>query len=431
MLRGTNLIWLMWIGTACQVKSAGIDDSEGGATSGGVATTDTGGVATAGSGGVDPGGCEEDGTGTAGGGGSTAGSDPQCPQEQPPYEKPTDRPELVCGGASRVAVLDPGAFNHIMLTPGGDSLAVGSGQDEEDGLRVVMVAELGAGDDDEAVLDRWSDPDTWVLQASGAGIDAVGNLHVAYYESRPGGRLRLRKQDPAGVLLHDLDLGSHDDGRWSEAPLAVAPDGSSAIRIWDHDAKDTTLSRLDPDGVVLWTRSGADAIYADDINADGALVGAIEQRTGFRVLEADGSVRLEIAWPFTHHGTSAIDPNGNVAIATLNSGTEFRYARFAADGAPLWERTSTLSPSAFPAAIDTNAAGDVAIGGGLNGELPWRAFMMRIDAGGELIDQHTCKNASRNNGKAIALSDSGRVVLSGWAFADDDSEDWGFIAAFE
>jgi hypothetical protein len=406
MARGTTLLWILGACAACQLQGAGASDSSSGAGS------DTG---------------DGEDTGTAGGG-STAGGDPQD-TEQPPYEKPTDRPTLTCDGASQIAVLEPGSFQHVMLTPGGDALAVGHGYHDE-GSVALLVAQLGSGDADNAVIDRWPNPAELILQPSGAGIDAAGNLHVAYYETRPGGRLRLRKQDPAGVVVHDLDLGPHSEQKWAGSPLAIAPDGSAAIRIQNYDLHEPILSRLDPDGAVLWTRTGADAIQADDLNAEGALVGAHE-RLGFRVLEPDGSVRVEIAWSFTHQGIATIDPAGNVAIATNNHGSQFRYARFAPDGSLLWERVSTLPSSAYPASIASNASGDLAIGGGLQNELPWRSFALRIDAAGNLLGQHVCDNTPRNNGNAITLSDSGRAVLTGYVWAEDDSEQWGYLASFE
>lgn len=255
------------------------------------------------------------------------------------------------------------------------------------------------------------DPELWFIHFG--GVDDGDHAYLALRDRADADpRQRLRKVDTSGALVWEVDVGPAEE-TLRNMP-AVGPDGSTVV------TEQSKMSRRDADGALVWQRPrdpGA-LLTAVSLNAGGAIA-AIELTTArIWVLEPDGSPR----WIGEFGGRWAeyafLDDAGEV-IASSDDGV---LARFAADGALLWERTAASLGLAGFLGLAMNAAGEVALIGHPT-EGPGTQ-MITLDAAGEAAVVRGCTGASVQH---VAIDADGAVYVAGYVSVNFDA----WAAAFD
>lgn len=254
-----------------------------------------------------------------------------------------------------------------------------------------------------------------------SGPDGLGNWFMTTVEDNDSRRRWIHKFDVAGDPVWKVDLGlSPPENSIDVMAIAVAPNGELVLT---DDA--FGLHRLSADGEPLWDVKPADYLRIAAINDAGEIVGLSPgENPGVQVLNADGSLRWQFAWPQADgmYGRADINAAGEVVAGATWSGVPIK--RFSAAGELLWQREYSFMPDAILLdQLAFNDAGEIAVAGHTFD--PPSALVIKLDAQGEPVATHRCSEGSVLT--AITIDAAGAIYAGG------SINDGGlpFVAAFD
>lgn len=355
---------------------------------------------------------EPGGTGTGEFGGSSTGLDDGGDDtgDQPPPNSWLPEPPVgpfTCTDARWVFTGDqPTYVRELGLDPRQHLLA-----HEERGL--LDLDELGQLD-----VERVVDISPW-WQTSGP--DALGNWMMTSVEDNPARRRWVHKFDVAGDLVWKVDLGLPPEEYMIDVmAIAIAPNGELVLT--DDESK---LHRMSADGEPLWDIKPANYLRIAAINDAGEIVGLSPgDNPGVQVLNADGSLRWQFAWPQAGDMNGRADINAAGEVVAGASWVGVPIKRFSAAGELLWQRDYSFMPDAIQLdQLAFNDAGEIAVAG--HTFEPPTSLVIKLDPQGEPIAVHRCSEGSTIT--AITIDAAGAVYAAG----SIDDGGLPFVAAFD
>jgi hypothetical protein len=262
-------------------------------------------------------------------------------------------------------------FSALALDPTGNIFTVGITDGSMDG------PQLGGGDciarkyDDAGNLlwGRQFGTANWDV-AQGAAADSSGNFFVTGFANytlainpRPT-YAYLRKLNMSGNLLWELKIdGTGDDlgsgvGVDALGNSYVCGSTDGALQGPNAGASDVFLSKVDPSGVVLWTRQfgdfNEDIAYnvAVDPAGDSYVTGRAFNAMFLKKYDSDGHLQwTQQGGDNSRAGSVSLDGLGNVYIAGQVQTTPF-VAKFSTAGALAWWRYPPELASGYLPAVD-------------------------------------------------------------------------------
>lgn len=263
------------------------------------------------------------------------------------------------------------------------------------------------------------------------GVDATAHRYTAFYDYGPQKARGVRKVDAAGALVWERDLGPVPNGEFSGLSLAVAPNGATVVteRWWNGGDDTTRLVKHDAAGAQIWDEQ-VDPLLKGvlAINDQGAMAAVSYNNGGGEVrgLAPDATTLwTHNRWILDAHW-AAIDPAGSVVLGAPGTLGERKVARYAADGAVLWDLD--LTPGIHSGSFDdfeVNASGEMAIS---VAEDVWgEVYAAKFDAAGALVAKYACSPSF--TATKVAIDDAGAVYLAGTTYLDGSSLQ--FVAAFD
>lgn len=306
----------------------------------------------------------------------------------------------------------------------------------------------GAGLEDSAILKydasgnllwqkTWGGSDGDVC--CGLGVDGEGNVYEAGYTQSFSGGISdayILKYDTSGNLLWQITWGGSD---WDYAyGFAVDESGQSYItgETWSFDGNgEAFLVKFDADGAVLWQKiwGGSDYDYGYGVAVSGngnvfvtgetASFGAGLSDVFTVAYDPSGSLLWQKTWGGSNDDRGyavAADANGQAFVTgetySFGSGsTEVFILKYDAGGNLLWQKTWGGSSSDTGAGIAVDGLGQVFVTGdtynyGAGGR---DAILLKYDPSGSLLMEKTWGGTGAENGRSVAVCDDGKLLIGG------------------
>ena len=213
--------------------------------------------------------------------------------------------------------------------------------------------------------------------------------------------------DYASSVAIDDQGNIYSIGNFNNAIDADPGPGVSTLSSFGEE--DIYIQKLDPDGNFLWAKSfgGADRDIGTSI-----------------MIDQTGNV-LTTGWFL---GTVDFDPGAGTASLSSNGDADIFVQKLDSDGNFLWANSMGGSASDLGSGIAVNDSGEVYVTGSFRelvdfdpdtghyvltatGEMD--IFVQKLDANGEFIWAKQMGGTSFDAGQAIAVDDSGHVVVAG------------------
>ncbi|AUX47266.1 hypothetical protein SOCE26_087840 [Sorangium cellulosum] len=303
--------------------------------------------------------------------------------------------------------------------------------------QVTPAAETCADDTDEdcdgfacsAAL--WAElfGDANTQSATGAGVDAQGNLYIGGTFS---GTIHLGGETLVSIGTADVYVASFDPSgahRWSARfggsgaetlnGLAVTPEGNVVLggtfygsfmfgdrALSSVNALDSFVATLDQDGTPGWAHAIGDT-------ADQTL----------RAIAVDATGNIVVAGYFS--GKLFCSTSPAPVCPTSAGGTDIFVRKYDPRGAVLWTRIYGDTSNQFATGVAVDAEGNVLLTGRYNGNLTMvsrqvrnnglgpNLFIAKLDSAGNSVWLSDYGDTSSQQGTGIAATPSGAVVVTG------------------